>query len=53
MQGLKNTSQEVVVGNLSPFLDLGNIDLKEDAKLLSEVTVNSSRQRDGVSDKDG
>jgi outer membrane receptor protein involved in Fe transport len=49
--GFEKHRQEVVVGNLSPFLDLGNIDLKEDAKLLSEVTVNSSRQRDGVSEK--
>lgn len=43
--------QEIIIGTLSPFLDLGYIDLKEDPKLLNEVTVNSNRQRDGISDK--
>ncbi len=43
--------QEIILGTLSPFLDLGNIDLKEDPKLLGEVMVNSNRQRDGISDR--
>ncbi|MES2005620.1 MAG: TonB-dependent receptor [Bacteroidota bacterium] len=43
--------QEIIVGSLSPFLDAGVIELKEDPKLLSEVTVSSSRQREGVNDK--
>ncbi|TAJ47390.1 MAG: TonB-dependent receptor [Chitinophagaceae bacterium] len=49
--GFKKHQQEMVVGTLSPFLDLGSIELKEDLKLLTEVTVSSSRQKDGVSDK--
>jgi outer membrane receptor protein involved in Fe transport len=49
--GLARHQQEVVVGNLSAFLDLGNIDLKEDPKLLTGVTISSSRPKDGVSDK--
>lgn len=49
--GFAKHQQEVLVGNLTSFLDLGNIDLKEDPRLLSEVTVNASRQRDGVSDR--
>ncbi len=41
----------IVVGNLSSYLDLGNIDLTEDTKLLSEVTVNTTRLRDGINEK--
>jgi outer membrane receptor protein involved in Fe transport len=44
-------NQEIILGTLSPFLDLGNIDLKVDPKFLADVTVNSNRQREGISDK--
>ncbi len=43
--------QEILVGSLSPFLDLGTIELKEAPALLNEVTVTSSRPRDGLADK--
>lgn len=50
--GYLKYKQEILVGTLSPFLDLGNLVLHEDTKSLHEVTVNSAtRQRDGVSDK--
>lgn len=49
--GFAKHRQEIIVGTLSAYLDLGNIELTEDAKQLAEVTVSSSRQKDGVSDK--
>ncbi len=42
--------QEVLVGHLSPFLDLGIIELLEDSKALNEVVISGS-PKDGVSDK--
>lgn len=50
--GYTKHTQEILVGTLSPYLDLGNIILQEDTKQLTDVTVNASmHQRDGVSDK--
>ena len=43
--------QEMIVGTLSLFLDLGNIGLKPSPAVLDEVTVSSSRPREGVSEK--
>ncbi|GAB3930341.1 TonB-dependent receptor domain-containing protein [Larkinella terrae] len=44
--GFKTATRSVVVGSLSPFLDLGVIELAEDARQLAEVTV-SGQQADG------
>lgn len=41
----------MVIGNLSQYLDLGIIELKEDPKVLAEVTVSTTGTKDGVSDK--
>ncbi len=41
---------EQLVGSLSPFLDLGAIDLLQDMRVLGEVVVTSAIE-DGVSDK--
>ena len=38
--GFGPKSQAVLVGTLSPFLDLGTIELQQDAKQLQEVVVN-------------
>lgn len=43
-------AQPVLVGELSKFLDLGNINLRQDAKLLKEVTI-TGVQQSGVSEK--
>ncbi|HCL05340.1 MAG TPA: TonB-dependent receptor, partial [Chitinophagaceae bacterium] len=43
--------QDMVIGNLSQYLDLGIIELKEDPKVLAEVTVSTTRTKDGVSDR--
>ncbi|MEJ7780690.1 MAG: TonB-dependent receptor [Daejeonella sp.] len=48
--GYKIFRREQVVGNLSPFLDMGTIELQEDAQQLSEVVITSTVD-DGVSDK--
>jgi len=37
--GYKKTSLPVIAGTLSPFLDLGHIDLSEDASALNEVVI--------------
>ncbi|WP_316817192.1 TonB-dependent receptor domain-containing protein [Pedobacter nyackensis] len=50
MIGFKTHLQKYVVGTLSPFLDLGIFELKEDAKLLNEVVVAGMR-KDGISDR--
>ena len=42
-------SQPVLVGSLSPFLDLGTIELQQDAKQLQEVVVTS--MQDEVNNK--
>ena len=44
--GFETKSQAVLVGTLSAFLDLGTIELQQDAKILQEVAV-SSKQDDG------
>lgn len=48
--GHQSKVQEVLVGHLSSFLDLGAIELLEDSKALSEVVISGS-PKDGVSDK--
>lgn len=35
--------QPVLVGSLSPFLDLGTIEIQEDAQLLTDVAVNAKQ----------
>lgn len=49
--GFAKHQQEIIIGTLSAYLNLGNIGLIEDTKLLTEVTVSSYRKKDGVSDK--
>lgn len=49
--GYEKAQQDLVVGTLSPFLDLGTILIKENETALAGVTVSSSRAKDGVSDK--
>lgn len=44
--GFKTETRSVLVGTLSPFLDLGVIELAEDARQLAEVTV-SGQPADG------
>jgi outer membrane receptor protein involved in Fe transport len=51
LSGFAKHQQEIVVGTLSAYLDLGNIELIEDVKQLSDITVSSSIQKDGVNDK--
>jgi outer membrane receptor protein involved in Fe transport len=46
-----SNKQPITVGQLSAFLDIGTIELKEDTTTLSNVTVRASVQRDGVSAK--
>ncbi|WP_147205687.1 carboxypeptidase-like regulatory domain-containing protein, partial [Segetibacter aerophilus] len=48
--GFQAKIQPVLVGQLSAFLDLGNIELERDSKVLDAVTVTAS-QANGVSDK--
>jgi len=47
--GFALKSQPVLIGSLSAFLDLGTIELQQDAKQLQEVTVTS--KQDDVSNK--
>ena len=47
--GFTSKSQTVLVGTLSSFLDLGTIELQQDAKQLQEVVVSS--KQDDVSNK--
>lgn len=49
--GFVKYKQEIIVGTLSNYLDLGMIELIEDVKLLGEVIVGSARQKDGINDK--
>jgi outer membrane receptor protein involved in Fe transport len=39
--GFRSKDQLVLVGSLSPFLDLGTIELQKDSKQLQEVVVNA------------
>ena len=48
--GYEVKRQDVLVGELSAFLDLGNIEITPEAKVLDQVTVTSTQQS-GVSDK--
>lgn len=48
--GFTLKSQHILVGTLSQFLDLGIIELQEEAKVLDQVTV-TAMQQSGVSDK--
>jgi len=47
--GYQSLNQSVLVGSLSPFLNLGTITLEEDSKLLNEIEV--SVKQDEVSGK--
>lgn len=47
--GFTSKSQPVLVGTLSAFLDLGSIELQQDAKQLQEIVVNANQ--DDVSNK--
>ncbi len=47
--GFTSKSQPILVGTLSSFLDLGTIELQQDAKQLQEVVVSS--KQDDVSNK--
>lgn len=48
--GYEVKRQDVLVGELSAFLDLGNIDLTPGTKVLEQVTV-TAMQQSGVADK--
>jgi hypothetical protein len=48
--GFQSKTQPVLIGQLSAFLDLGNIELEKDSKVLAAVTVTAARAN-GVSDK--
>lgn len=48
--GYQSKVQPVLVGQLSAFLDLGNIELEKDSKVLATVTVTAA-QASGVADK--
>lgn len=48
--GYQTFSRAQRVGNLSPFLDMGTIELQADSKLLNEVVITGTME-DGVSDK--
>lgn len=49
--GYNTYRQEMMVGGLSQYLDLGIIELTEDPKLLGDVVVSATRTKEGVSDK--
>lgn len=42
--GYLSKTQPVLVGQLSNFLDLGNIELEQDSRILSEVTVSGKQE---------
>ncbi|GAA4930252.1 TonB-dependent receptor family protein [Mucilaginibacter defluvii] len=42
--GYQSGSQEILVGQLSSFLDLGNLELVPDEKTLAEVTVTAKQE---------
>lgn len=48
--GYQTKTQSLLIGGLSSFLDLGNIELVKESNTLDEVTVNAKREN-GVSDK--
>lgn len=47
--GYKEQRKALLVGELSPFLDMGNLFLEPDAKVLKEVTI--SAQQEAISGK--
>ena len=49
--GYQKKSQDITVGSLNAFLDLGEIILTEDAHTLNTVTVVGQSSADGLSDK--
>ncbi|RYG21679.1 MAG: TonB-dependent receptor [Chitinophagaceae bacterium] len=49
--GYQKTAQEITVGTLNSFLDLGEIVLADDLQLLKTVTVVGQANADGLSDK--
>ncbi|MBC7615757.1 MAG: TonB-dependent receptor [Pedobacter sp.] len=49
--GYQKKSQEVTVGSLNAFLDLGEIILTEDSQMLNTVSVVGKGAIDGLSDK--
>lgn len=48
--GHLNKTQEITIGTLNAFLDLGEIILTEDSKSLNEITV-TAKSTDGLSDQ--
>lgn len=46
-----NHHQQLIIGSLSQYLDLGIIELVEDTKMLGNVVVSATRTKEGVSDK--
>ena len=48
--GYQTKTQSILVGELSKFLNIGDIELEQDQKLLNEVTITGSAQS-GVSDQ--
>ena len=48
--GHLNKTQEITIGTLNAFLDLGEIILTEDSKSLNEITV-TAKNTEGLSDK--
>ncbi len=48
--GHLNKTQEITIGTLNAFLDLGEIILTEDSKSLNEITV-TAKSTEGLSDK--
>lgn len=42
--GYLSKTQPVLIGQLSNFLDLGNIELEQDSRILSEVTVSGKQE---------
>ncbi|WP_316791323.1 TonB-dependent receptor domain-containing protein [Pedobacter frigoris] len=51
MIGYTTYKQSYTVGSLSAFLDLGVFELKEDARLLTEVKITGEASADGISGK--
>lgn len=49
--GYVKHQQEIIVGTLSAYLDLGNIELFENVNKLTDVIVTASKQKDGVNEK--
>lgn len=50
MVGYQTYRQKYTVGTLSPFLDLGLLELQDDARVLNEIKITAG-PRDGVSDQ--